>query len=138
MRILFPKNLSFFVKSIIILSTMDTTAQTLFDGNIKASSDTELINSSSFEFLFTEHIDVGSIGIGMPNWLFAVLSPFSSVAAIPDDAVAIDDKPSALKAANIAFRTNVSCTSYCIKKTSQSIVTWINCGHNFVVYMIFC
>ena len=110
MRVLFPKNLSFFVKSIIILST----AKTLFDGNIKASSDTELINSSSFEFLFTEHIDVGSIGIGMPNWLFAVLSPFSSVAAIPDDAVAIDDKPSALKAANIAFRTYVFCTSYCI------------------------
>ena len=96
------------MKSIIILST----AKTLFDGNIKAY--TELINSSSFEFLFTGHIDVGSIGIGMPNWLFAVLSPFSSVAAIPDDAVAIDDKPSALKAANIAFRTYVSCTSYCI------------------------
>ena len=51
--------------------------------------------------------DVGIIGIGIPNWLCAVLPPFSRVAAIPDDALTINGIRAALNAANTVFKTYI-------------------------------
>ena len=51
--------------------------------------------------LFRSHVDVFSMGIGIPKKLCAVLPPFNNVAAIPDEAAAIHLCPIPLTCASI-------------------------------------
>ena len=88
--ILLPKNVSFFVMSLIIRSTARIVlCECVINASSHICNSVARINCPNLLFAFMEQVDVFKIGMGIPNVLCAVRPPFKSVAAIPDEAVAI-------------------------------------------------
>ena len=87
--ILLPKNVSFFVISLIIRSTARILCECAINASSHISNSVARINCPNLLFAFMGQVDVFKIGMGIPNILHAVRPPFKSVAAIPDEAVAI-------------------------------------------------
>ena len=90
--ILLPKNVSFFVISLIILSTARILYECAINASSHVSNSVARINCPNLLLAFMVQVDVFKIGMGIPNVLCAVRPPFKSVAAIPDEAVAIHFK----------------------------------------------
>ena len=87
--ILLPKNVSFFVISLIIRSTARILCECAINASSHVSNSVARINCPNLLFAFMGQVDVFKIGMGFPNILHAVRPPFKSDAAIPDEAVAI-------------------------------------------------
>ena len=87
--ILLPKNVSFFVISLIIRSTANILCECAINASCHISNSVARINCPNLLFAFMGQVDVFKIGMGFPNILHAVRPPFKSDAAIPDEAVAI-------------------------------------------------
>ena len=88
-NILLPKNVLFFVMSLIIRSTASILCECVINASSHISNSVARIKCPNLLFAFVEQVDVFEIGMGIPNVLCAVRPPFKSVAAIPDEAVAI-------------------------------------------------
>ena len=87
--ILLPKNVSFFVISLIIRSTAKILCECAINASSHISNSVARINCPNLLSAFMGQVDVFMIGMGIPNVLCAVRPPFKSVAAIPDEDVAI-------------------------------------------------
>ena len=87
--ILLPKNVSFFVMSLIIRSTARILCECAINASSRISNSVARINCPNLLFAFMEQVDVLKIGMGILNVLCAVRPPLTSVAAIPDEAEAI-------------------------------------------------